>query len=100
VGENKVKTRHHFNTVGLLLGFAHLFFAIWVYNQHYEGGWDSFPMAVLDFPITLILAAANRLLELSSNFWWFSYLLFGSVWWYLLGQWLTQIFSHSRSRVE
>jgi len=84
-----MKERLFFSAAGLILGFAHLMFVIWVYNQHYEGGWDSFPIAVLDFPVTLILAAVNRFFQLSSTFWWFSYLLLGTVLWYFFGVSLT-----------
>ena len=76
---------------GVLLGFTHLTFALWVYSQHYEGGWGYFPIAVIDFPVTLILAGISRIFELPS--WWPWYFVVGSVWWYFVGMWLTRFFS-------
>ena len=89
-----MKVGHRISVLGILLGFAHLAFALWVYSQHYEGGWGYFPIAVTDFPVTLILVAASRLFELPS--WWAPYFIIGSVWWYLIGLWLTRLFSKQK----
>jgi hypothetical protein len=82
---NKMKI-NRISVLGSILGLAHVAFALWVHNQHYEGGWEYFPIAVIDFPVTLILVPINHFFGLPS--WWGSYFIIGSAWWYLIGLWL------------
>lgn len=91
-----MKIAYRVSTLGAFLGCVHLAFALWIYSQHYEGGWGYFPVAVTDFPVTLVLAVVTRSIELSS--WWMSYFVFGSLWWYLVGAWLARFIHARKSR--
>jgi len=86
-----MKIRHRISVLGVLLGFAHLALALWIYSQHYEGSWGYVPMVAVDFPVSLLFAAISRIFELDSA--WPLFFVFGSVWWYLIGLWLTRFFS-------
>lgn len=90
VRKNRMKIRHRISVLGILLGFAHLTLASWIYSQHYEGSWGYLPMLVVDFPVSLLLAAISRVFELDSS--WSLFFVLGSVWWYLIGLWLTRLF--------
>ena len=89
-----MKIEHRISVFGILLAVSHLVFALWVYKQHYEGGWEYFPIAVADFPVTILLAAISHFYELSS--WWFLYFVFGLMWWYLVGLWLACVFKKKK----
>ena len=91
VRKNRMKIRHRISVLGVLLGFAHLALALWIYSQRYEGSWGYVPMVAVDFPVSLLFAATSRIFELDSA--WPLFFVFGSVWWYLIGLWLTRFFS-------
>ena len=90
-----VAIRSRISVLGCVLGVVHLAFVLLIYSQHYEGGWSYWPVAVIDFPVTLILAAGKSIIELQS--WWLAYVLLGSAWWYVVGHLIAQIYKRMQN---
>lgn len=80
------------NSLGLVLGAIHAALVLLVFGQYYEGNWGYVLFAIPDFPVILLLALINKVALFSFNASWLFIGTFGSIWWYLIGTWLTRIF--------
>ena len=85
VKDNRMRATTIFSALGLFLFSMHFTISLWASNQHYEGSWGYYYFVLPDFPVVLIIAAANTVFELESA--WPLLIILGSIWWYFLG-WL------------
>ena len=90
-----MRLRHHISIAGIILAIIHLAFAAFNYMQQYEEGWEYFPIAVVDFPVTLLMRViSNFYADFSS--WWFAYFVLGSIWWYTVGALIASLIAKRR----
>lgn len=86
------------NPVGAVLAGIHFLCAVLMYAQHYEGSWGYVPFVFLDLPVEVILLMLNRLFGLTTG--WLPTIVFGTMWWYLVGVWLSRVFGQHKSETD
>ena len=74
--------------LGYILGITHLVIALWAYSQPHDGSWGYFPVAIVDFPLTLILGYTGIAGFFGPDFSWLLFIVLGTLWWYLVGLWI------------
>jgi hypothetical protein len=78
--------------LGATLAAAHLLCVILVYAQHYEGSWGYVLFALPDLPVMLVLGLINKLVVVAPTVSWILIGVFGTIWWYMLGIWVSRVF--------
>ena len=81
---------------GVGWALAHLLLTLMVFVQHDEGSWAFYFFVIPDFPIMLLLALVNGALSFKST--WLFLIIFGTIWWYLLGCLITRFFRSRQSK--
>ena len=100
VKKNRERRDISISSLGVIFAGMHLLCAVLVYAQQYEGSWGYVLFAFPDLPVMLVLILFNKLMLIGSVINWVAIGVFGTIWWYLLGVWLSRVFVKRRENQD